>query len=390
MSATCITFGKKTYSVDSKNIFRLRDKVFEFRKEDDKYPFYKTLDLMQYLFNIHCDSNMFFIFKNGDETDLRRSNVEMYHASHTTVTEIYKDKVIAYIEGHYPSLGKDANKMKNPMWRIKDDDEGEYLLMFCEPNGFCVLCDASYEKILAYEREFNGGKKSTWFLHLNAYICNSKSLYIHQVIMDCYGNGKGTANISVDHIDRDKLNNRLKNLRTATMIEQQQNSHGIIDGTKRKRKTNAIALPDGISQEDMPKYCVYYKDEKEKREFFRVEKHPNQGKRVGDDGVERDEFWTSSKSNKVSIEEKLQAAIQVIRDLDAGVKPTKAPKVLPKYVSLVNFRDKDHLVFERREPSGKRLNMKMVLPSEYDLQEKIGILEAKVKAKYPEVDGFQF
>jgi len=39
--------------------------------------------------------------------------------------------------------------------------------------------------------------------------------------MNCYGNGRGTANISVDHVDRDKMNNTMDNLRLATLIEQQ-------------------------------------------------------------------------------------------------------------------------------------------------------------------------
>lgn len=392
MSFSEVTFGTKTFIIDTSNLFRLQKKNFEFVSPSDTYPSYNGLNLLQYLFNMHADS-VIFLFKNGDDKDLRRSNIDKFHASHATITEIYKENVIAYIEGHYLSMGKDANKMKNPMWRIKDPDneDEEFLLMFCEPNVFCKLCDQSYQKILEYEREHNGGKKSAWFLHLNAYICNGKHLYIHQVIMNCHGNGKGTKHGSVDHIDRDKLNNTMKNLRIATMVEQQKNSHGIIDGTKRKRKIGAIALPKGMTQEDMPKYCVYYKDDKEKREFFRVEKHPNQGKRVGEDGIERDEFWTSSKSNKISINEKLQAAIQVINDLDQGMQPKKAPKHLPKYVTLSNFRGKDHLIFEKRDmATAKRLNMTMVLPGDYQLEDQISLLEAKVKVKYPEFEGFVF
>ena len=45
------------------------------------------------------------------------------------------------------------------------------------------------------------------------------------------------------------------------------------------------------------------------------------------------------------------------------------------------MRDKPHLVFEKRI-DGKRLNVKMVLPSEYDLQEQLKIFVEKIKSKY--------
>ena len=97
--------------------------------------------------------------------------------------------------------------------------------------------------------------------------------------MNFYGNGKGTKNESVDHIDQDPLNNCFDNLRIATRSDQEQNSKGIKNGTKRERKQNAKELPEGITQDMMRKYVVYYKEcyNREKdlhREFFKIEKHP--------------------------------------------------------------------------------------------------------------------
>jgi hypothetical protein len=133
--------------------------------------------------------------------------------------------------------------------------------------------------------------------------------------MNCYGNGQGTKNISVDHIDRDPLNNTLENLRIATRAEQEQNSKGIAVGTKRARKQSAKPLPEGITQEMMRKYVGYYheyldKEQTKSREFFKIEKHPKLSK-----------IWIGSKSNKISILEKLQMVNKVADDLTKDIYP---------------------------------------------------------------------
>ena len=125
----------------------------------------------------------------------------------------------------------------------------------------------------------------------------------------------------------------------------------------------------------LPKY-VYYNCEEicnekttTKREFFRVEHQ------------KLDKSWSTTKSFKVSIIDKLAQATKVVEDLENDIYPTKTTPTLPKYVSLVTMREKPHLVFEKRI-DGKRLNVKMVLPEEYDLHEQVNILNEKVKAKY--------
>jgi hypothetical protein len=284
-------------------------------------------------------------------------------------------KIVESNKGHSKPLGIHANQLKNPFWRLMDDNNEEIIVMHCEKDTLCKLCPMSYRKLLDYELEHD--VKITWFVGKNGYITGSNKLYMHQIIMGCHGNGKGTKTISVDHIDQNPLNNTFHNLRIATRKEQEDNTNGIKVGTKRKRSHAAKDLPEGITQDMMKKYVIYYHEwldpeHTREREFFKVEKHPKLEKP-----------WMTSKSNKISIQEKLTHANQVVDDLDKGIYPCKKETiaVLPQYVSLITHREKPHLVFEKRQ-DGKRLNFRMVLPDEYDLEEQLGILNDNIKIKY--------
>jgi hypothetical protein len=376
-----INYGGKLYYIEHKD----KDNIINFEKnfifnnfENETYPSYtcnyKRFTYLDFIFNFNKE-NSYYHFKNGNEYDLRRNNVEIYHYYHKNIIEKYD--MIEYISGHYNNTGHDANIMKNPLWKIKENNK-EYLLMYCEKDTICKLCPESYQKIIDYEKLID--KKLTWYKCSNGYIqthnkSDGKLYYIHQIIMSCYGNGKGTKTISIDHIDQNPLNNTLENLRIATRKEQEQNSKGIKEGTKRERKYNAKNLHEGITQDMMKKYVVYYhewldKEHTKEREFFKVEHHPK-----------LDKPWMTSKSSKITIQEKLYQANKVVDDLEKNIYPEKEENQLPKYVSLVTMREKPHLVFEKRIHD-KRLNVKMVLPQDYDLQEQLEKLNEKIKEKY--------
>jgi hypothetical protein len=372
-----IHFNNKIYFLDLKDKDKIInfDKNFIFVSEKDVYPSYsynyKRFNYLDFIFNYNQES-VFYTFKNGNPHDLRRNNVDIYHHYHKIIIEKYD--VIEYMKGHYLTVGQDANVMKNPLWKIQENKK-EYLFMYCEKDTICKLCPISYQKIVDYEKNNNAGKKITWFKLQHGYIMGSNNLLIHQIITGCYGNGKGTKHISVDHIDQNPLNNTWENLRIATREEQEQNSKGIKPGTKRERKHNAKDLPEGITQQIMKKYVVYYheylnKEKTKEREFFKIEKHPK-----------LDKIWIGTKSNKVPIQSKLAEANKIVDDLEKDIYPEKKEDVLPKYVSLIVMRNKPHLVFEKRL-GDKRLNLKMVLPEEYDLEEQLSVLNEKIKEKY--------
>jgi len=383
-----IKYNDKTYLVDTKDKDRIVNfsKKFVFVNNYDVYPSYcsnyKRFTYLDFIFSTN-NEGLYYHFKNNNCCDLRRCNVEKYHYYHKVISTKYN--VLEYINGHSIDIGVSANIIKNPLWLISENDR-EYLLMYCEKETICKLCKESYSKIQDYEKQFDKGRKSTWYKGTNGYIVthnpiDGKVYYIHQIITGCYGNGKGTKNISVDHIDQDPLNNTWENLRIATREEQEQNCNGIKQGTKRERKHNAIKLPDGITHDMMRKYVVYYhewldKEHTREREFFKIETHPK-----------LDKPFMTSKSNKITIQDKLAQANKIVDDLENDIYPTTSEASLPKYMSLVISRDKPHLVYERRI-DGKRLNFRMILPDEHDIDEQIVVFYDKLKIKYPDHECF--
>jgi hypothetical protein len=377
LSCGIIRFNDKYVLMDFSDLFSIInfEKNFIYYDPEEKtYPYYlrhnQKISYLEHIFK-YDSSNIEYIFKNENNFDLRRKNITIYHNYHKQVVD--KNEILEYTLGHYIEIGKDAYVIKNPMWKIKENCK-EYWLMYCEKDTICKICPESYQKIIEYENNNNDGKKITFFCHLNGYICSSSGLYIHQIITGCHGNGKGTKNISVDHIDQNPLNNTMANLRIATREEQEQNTKGIKEGRQRERSSKKD-LPDGITYEMLKKYVYYNREFYDKakikeREFFKVE-HPK-----------LDKPWATTKSEKVSILEKLTQANKVVDDLENDIYPEKSEPVLPKYVSLVISRDKPHLVYEKKIVNGKRLNIKMILPEDYDIQDQLIILNKKVKEKY--------
>ena len=289
------------------------------------------------------------------------------HPYHTVVAEQYE--VTGYIRGHMVKTNGVVRE-KNPMWTVNEDGQPR-VLMYCEPDILCKFCPESYQKILDFEQKHRNGKKFSWSKkdkhHVNTkYIranFNDTAIYIHQVIMDWYGHGSGTTGLSVDHIDRNPLNNTLANLRLATLEEQHQNSKGIAPNTKKDRRQDAKTLPEGILQDDIPKYITYnlntYGPNRDfSREFFRIEGHPL----LSIAGS----TWSSTSKQSVSLRDKLQQAKTALEYLNVhGTLPEKVERELPQYVTYYKDRE-HHLLVWQKNVGDDRLSKKITIEREYD------------------------
>lgn len=211
-----------------------------------------------------------------------------------------------------------ASKQYRNSYKVLEDEKGKYVEMN-ESGGKSFIFD--YDDLMKVTSlKTDKGNYVSWYIHKTGTtidgsrdLCyvesrnGAKMIFLHAFLMDHMNNGKGQD--SVDHIDRNPLNNRRYNLRIATQAQQNQNTE------KRSRKHNAQPLPEGLQQKDMPKYVLYasetYGPNKVFRDYFRIEKHPAQ---VG--GLIKPRQWSSSKSKKFSLTEKLQQAKEKLEQMN--------------------------------------------------------------------------
>lgn len=95
------------------------------------------------------------------------------------------------------------------------------------------------------------------------------------------------------------------------IVETTENLKDKVSSTKkRNRKHSAQTLPLGLEHHMMKKYVVYYREwidrsHTKEREYFKIEKHPYLPK-----------SWTSSKSGKIKLLDKLADANKIVDDLE--------------------------------------------------------------------------
>lgn len=150
------------------------------------------------------------------------------------------------------------------------------------------------------EEDFAKVRQTNWFsttggkyIGRNITIDNSrKILYMHNFVMNRLDfPGKG-AKESIDHINRNGLDNRKCNLRVVSQSLQNVNQ---------KKKKRTAVLPEGIP--DLPKHIWYIKAHGLHGDRFCVE--------LKTEGI----TWKTTSSKKVSIEDKLKQALEKLEEL---------------------------------------------------------------------------
>lgn len=188
-----------------------------------------------------------------------------------------------------------TNTYKN-RYKIWKDDKGLYIEMFSKNGSFYFDYDI-LETVLKYTWNLqpnNKSKKLVYYVRTNI---NKTTVQLHQLIMNHYLNDSV---LTVDHIDRNPLNNRKYNLRLVDYSDQRKNTN------KASRRKDAVPLPEGINE--LPKYVGYTKhynkQRKREEEYFFIKRHPS-GKR-----------FQSTISPKVSIQEKLHKTLEKLEELN--------------------------------------------------------------------------
>lgn len=332
----------------------------------------KTIYLLDKIMKSKCNDKVTFI--DGDIFNYRISNLKIIEER----TICYKGKiykVLNKIDGHINSKGKSAGIEKNSIYKtINIISKKKKYFMECN-NDYTIISEESINKVKSFNNQ-----QLTWYKLSNGYIGahviiedNDTILYLHQHLMDYYGNGLSKNTKTVDHINRDKLDNRLCNLRLATQSQQNQNTD------KRKRQSIAQDLPQEITQTMLPKYVCYYNEcyNKKKnlyREYFRIEGHPKLDKDI-----------SSSKSNKVSIQDKLTEIKQYLENIEQNKECIKEKKELPVGIRLKEKDEESFFILDYRNDSN-RYNMKMKLNKTKSYDDNYDLFKKKVIKKYPDYE----
>jgi len=284
------------------------------------------------------------------------------------------------IDGIVNNMGKAAGLEQNWAYNALDEKGNKCVLLYCNPGNFTIIDSDSLDNI----RNVND-KKVSWFIGKNGYVgCRTviggkdTVLTLHQHLMNHYGYGRGKE--SIDHINRNKLDNRLTNLRITTQSIQNENRDKV------KRHKTAKELPDEIKDITLPKFVVYYREkvgENSFREFFTVEGHPLQKEK--EKGVINNQTkqlkarrWATTKSNKISIISKLnyaklyiseldklkENALYIMKDINKPVNESKKieSKVIEINKIINDIKQEEEIINKNNIKNEEKVNNKIILP----------------------------
>ena len=225
--------------------------------------------------------------------------------------------------GHYKTLidTRFVNDLKKFNWKIPRSKD---------PTRKGIYFMAAINSKLKHEYQSILKKDHLVFMHeLIAYLSCIEKPFLDEIL-------------TVDHINRETLDNRVENLRWATILQQNRNRN-----RKRERNIPPSYIPD------LPMYVTWnsgYEIAKPSgnkilREFFRIEKHPalpfnNNNNRT---------IWSSTKHSEVSVIDKFNKTIEKLNELNKITPPDNSLdelrfENLKSYQQLMNIIPKKDLI----------------------------------------------
>lgn len=182
--------------------------------------------------------------------------------------------------------------------------ETKYKEIIYNNNLYIVALKDDYTFIFDKE-DFDKVKQKNWYKISSGYIASNitlengerKQLLLHNFVLNRITfPGKG-ATESVDHINRNPLDNRKENLRIISQTEQNLN--------QKKKPRNIVELPEncGIEPNEIPRHIWYVKPNGAHGDRFAIElKTENL-------------VWKTTSSKKLSLKEKLNQAKEKLEQL---------------------------------------------------------------------------
>ena len=171
----------------------------------------------------------------------------------------------------------------------------KYIVMSIFKNGnnyYSVIDYEDYDKVKKYSWHITSGYLGTAFVDNG----KRKELFLHNFVMNKLTfDGKGQIE-TIDHINRNPLDNRKRNLRLVSQSEQMLNQ---------KTKERKIQFPEDfpIKANDIPKHIWY------------VKANGGHGDRFAIEFKTENIVWKGTSSKKVKIEDKLFEAKEKLQEL---------------------------------------------------------------------------
>jgi hypothetical protein len=284
--------------------------------------------------------------------------------------------ILKEYDGHIKSNGKSANEERNKYYLVKDNNidnlsndtleqqnthkphklhkpQNKYYIMECHKNDNSTIYFKFDKLSLPQVLTVYDNCNPTWFQSGNGYIIThikykgqNTCINLHQYLMNYYGQKKSviknecndytTKNHSVDHINRNPLDNRISNLR---IINQSHQNHNQKD---RDRGTN-LATDFQQLKQYIPKNIYYRKQSTDAKGLTHGEHFEVEIKFTTPDNTKHRMRRKTTKSQETQLPYKLIQAIKIKYQIIYESKP------LQNYLDIFSQNDLDKYTQETKD-----------------------------------------